>query len=171
MATSQIVAVSNSYRQHKKQNPRIQIVEEKQTNNHNINCCNHNNQQQQSKVEVANQKSERSYCCSSCCCFILSSDEESSYTKHQQQQQLQHTEHLNRRKNIKGQKENYKTIHKAKEVNERTMDINRNGSLRNRVSFICLFKLLYLIISYKISEEDNFRLPSGVFVIIMGIVL
>lgn len=128
MATPQIVAVSNSYRQHNKQ-----IQEDNKYQDHNVNCCNHISQ----KRDVDNQSElprNQSYCCSTCCCFILSSDEVSSPVNYPQPL---HTEHLNRRRNIKGQKENYKTIHKAKEVNEkrRTMDINRNGNLRNRVSW------------------------------------
>lgn len=130
MATPQIVAVSNSYRQQRKQKP---IQEDSKYQIHNTNCCNHNSQKSEVVVAQSELKRNRSYCCSTCCCSVLSSDEESFSNDHPQQ----HTEHLNRKKNIKGQKENYKTIHKAKEVNERrrTMDINRNGSLRNRVSW------------------------------------
>lgn len=132
MATPQIVAVSNSYRQHHQEDSKYQ--------DHNVNCCNHISQKRD------NQTKNQSYCCSTCCCFVLSSDEVASPANYPQQP---HTEHLNRRRNIKGQKENYKTIHKAKEVNEkqRTMDINRNGNLRNRVSggflLVCLPFLVF----------------------------
>lgn len=105
MATSQIVAV---YRQNKKQDK-----------THRENSENHSD----SKVKLVSsgELEERSYCCSTCCCLILSSDERP------------HAKHLNRRKDFRHQ-ENYKTIHKAKEV--KTMDINKNGNLRNRVSFL-----------------------------------
>lgn len=110
MATSQIVAVSKSQRQHKKH---------KEESKH----CG----------EKSGLKRKQSFCC-----FTLPSDKVSSSSQH-------HTAYLHWSKNTKGQKENHKTIQKKKEANEshRTMNIDKNGGLRNRVSWGFYYSFVY----------------------------
>lgn len=153
MATPQIVAVSRSHRQRSSSSTtNKQILEESvryQNQNHKVHCC--------------NQKQ------SFCCCFSLPSPDKVSPVNRPKQN---NTVYLNKRQNnIEGQKENLKSIHKEKEANESrrtTMDIDKNGSLGNKVSwgFVLLFccLLLLVVVLYGggdlmkgVTKNDEFR--------------